>query len=275
MSALKITSTKNYRLFERHSNENRPLDIKKHRALVASMKLYGWLACFPMVVLRNAKGGPLIVKDGQHRLAIAESLGLAVHYVVDDSDFDVAVVNSAAKPWVIRDYAQKFAANGLKQYQEAIDFADNHGLPLGKAVALLSGTTDWGNVQSSFTQGIWKIKDRDWAEAVAGIYVPMVRLSPVMSNARFLDACMAVCRVDGFDADRMIANAGRCRHMLVAYSTRDAYLLMMEEVYNFGRQKLMGLKSAATEAMRDRCAVKKNGDASPNGKTSAAVKAKT
>lgn len=251
MSAKKIQSTKNYRLFERHSSENRPLDIKKHKKLLESMKLYGFLECFPIVVVRNEKG-QLIVKDGQHRLTIAETLGIAVHFVEESVDFDVAVVNSTAKVWVVRDYAGKHAANGLKQYQEGIDFADRHSLPVGTAFSLLAGTTSFSNVQDAFMDGSWKIKDRDWADAVAGTYGPLVAMSPVMKNARFIEACMAACRVSGFDAARLIAGAERCREKLVAYSTRDAYLDMMEAVYNFNRKNLVGLKAAAVMAMRER-----------------------
>lgn len=63
---------------------------------------------------------------------------------------------------------------------------------------------------------------------------------------------MSVCRVPDFDAGRLLQCAARCRERLVSYSTRDAYLGMLEEVYNFGRKQLFGLKSAAVMAMRDR-----------------------
>src|SRR5262245_51957840 len=103
------------------------------------MKKYGFLEVFPIVVYRNGSDH-FVVKDGQHRLAVAESLGLTVYYVEDDTDFDVAKVNEATKIWVLRDYAQKFAANGVKPYQEGLEFAERHGLPIGTAFSLLSGT---------------------------------------------------------------------------------------------------------------------------------------
>lgn len=63
---------------------------------------------------------------------------------------------------------------------------------------------------------------------------------------------MAVCRVPGFDAKRLIGGAERCRDKLGSYSTREAYLEMMEEIYNFGRKQLVGLKSQAMMIMKDR-----------------------
>ena len=50
----KIMASKNYRLMQRHSGENRPVDLKKHKKLVESMKLYGFLPCFPIVARHRA-----------------------------------------------------------------------------------------------------------------------------------------------------------------------------------------------------------------------------
>ena len=250
MSSKTIQATKNYRLFA-NSAENRPLDIKKHKKLLDSMKLYGFLRCFPIVVVRDTEG-KLRVKDGQHRLAIAEQLGLTVYWVEETTDFDVAVINCTPKTWTLKDFALKHAQNGLKPYQDGIDFADQHNLPIGTAFSLLSGTTSFSNCQDDFIGGTFKIKDRPWAEAVAGIYGPLGAIQPALKNARFIEACMAVCRVKDFDAKRLIANAERCREKLVPFSTKDAYLDMLETVYNFGRKQLVGLKAEATMAMRDR-----------------------
>lgn len=251
MAILKIRSTKNYRLFERHSNENRPLDMTKHRGLLNSMKRYGFLQCFPIVAHGNGNG-KLIVKDGQHRLVAAETLGLPVHYVEADIDFDIATVNNAARTWTLADYAHKHAANGIESYREGIEFAELHRLAIGTAFALLAGTTSWGNVKNAFIEGRFEVRDREWADAVAAIYVPMLRMSPKLRNARFVEACMAICRVPDFDAKRLLSGAERCREKLVPYSTRDAYLDMLEVIYNFGRHQLVGLKAAALMAMRER-----------------------
>lgn len=251
MSQVKIQTTRNYRLFERHSGENRPLDAKKHRPLLESMKLYGFLRVYPIICFRNAKG-KLIVKDGQHRLMIAETLALPVHFVIDDVDFDVALVNSGQKPWQIRDYAQKYADSGVQSYIDAMAFSESHSIPIGVSFAILSGTISFRNIQNSFQNGTWEIRDRPWADAVAGIYAPLTQMSSALRNKRCLEACMAVCRVKSFDATRLISGAQRCREKLIGYSTKDAYLDMLEVIYNFGRKQLVGLKAAALMAMRER-----------------------
>lgn len=253
----KIQATRNYRLFAR-SEENRALDLKKHKKLYESMRTYGFLPCFPIVCVKNGIG-PRIVKDGQHRLAIAEELGLPVYYVDEDTDFDVAVINCTPKTWTLRDYAEKHIANGKKDYVEGLEFASRHGVPLGIAFAMLSGTTSFGNVQDSFVRGDFKVKDAVWAECVGSTYSAMINLSTSLKTVRFLEACMAAARVKGFEIARLIGGAKQCRDKLVSYSTRDAFLEMMEYIYNFRRQKTVPLKFMALEAMRERNVCTKNG----------------
>lgn len=247
----KVNVTKDYRMFSR-SAENRVLTPKKHKKLERSMKQYGYLPCYPIICHRNPVTKKLEVKDGQHRLALAETLGLPVYWIEETIDFDVAVVNSTAKVWAIRDYAEKYAANGVRAYIDGLEFTERHGIPIGVAFAILAGNTTFNNIESDFQNGSFKIKDRPWAESVVGVYGPLVEMAPASKNANLLAACMAICRVPNFDAKRLLQNAGRCREKLVSYSTREAYLDMLEHVYNFGRAKLIGLKAEATMAMRDR-----------------------
>lgn len=247
-----IKSTKNYRLFAR-SDENRSLDLKKHKKLYLSMKQYGFLPCFPIVCVKNGNG-VRIVKDGQHRLAIAEELGLAVHYVDEAVDFDVAVINCTPRSWTLRDYAEKFAARGHADYVYGMEFVERHGVPFGIGFAMLGGTTTFGNIQDAFVSGNFKAKDKQWAECVGSAYSAMVALSSSLKNARFLEACMAAARVEDFSVKRLIDGAKQCRDRLVPFSTREAFLDMMEYVYNFHRQKTIPLKFLATQAMRERSA---------------------
>jgi hypothetical protein len=247
----KILNTRDYRLFHTSSGENRPLNIQKHRKLEASMKKHGFIEGFPVIVGRDPKNN-LIVKDGQHRLAIAEKLGLSVYYVEVQTIFDVAEINTTTETWRPIDYAQMYADNGLKPYQRGLEFAKQHNLSIGMAFALLAGTLGYSNIQDAFKSGHFQIKDQLFADSVAHIYVPLVTMCKEIRSSRLLEACMAVCRVPDFDANRLIRGASHCREKLIAYATKDAYLDMLEDIYNFRRHQLVGLKTAALMAMRER-----------------------
>ena len=217
LSCKKINVTKNYRLFGQ-GDENRNLCMKKHKKLLDSMKKYGYLASFPIVCFRNGDKH-LIVKDGQHRLAIAESIDLPVYWVEEEHDFDVATINNTAKVWGTIDYAEKYATNGLPDYVEGLKFASTHRLPIGTAFSLLAGQTCFGNISSAFKDGEYKVKDREYADVVASIYGAMIKISKDLKANNFLTACMAVCRIKAFQPNRLIQGAKKRREKLVSYST--------------------------------------------------------
>lgn len=252
----KLNVTKDYRLFHRDS-ENRNLNPKKHRNLFKSLSKNGFLRSFPLSCLRDAKGN-LHIKDGQHRLAIAEQLGLPVYWVEEVVDYDIAEINNTAVTWCNKDYAEKYIEQGLQPYIEGMAFAERHGLQVGIAFALLGGCANFSGVSEDFRRGQFRITDRKWAEQVATLYNSLVALAPEFKGStRLLEAVMCLFRTPGFDGERLLSGAERQRDKLVVYSTRDAYLEMLEKLYNFQRSKVVPLKMEATLAMRKRSAAQK------------------
>lgn len=248
---MKVNITKNYRIFESNSLDNRALVPKKHKRLMESMRLYGFLPEFPIVVYRD-KDKHLVVKDGQHRLLMAETLKLPVYWVEESSPWDIAKVNSTPEGWKPIDYAERYARQGKKDYQEGIDFMKSHRISIGTAFALLSGNTGFTNIQGDFISGAFKVRDRDWAEAVVSIYNPFRMASKHCRNTFFVLACMAVCRVPEFEPSRLLNGMERNLDKVHPYSTRDAYLAMLEEIYNSHRKYLFPLKIQAEMVMRNR-----------------------
>lgn len=255
MASRTISTTKNYRLFT-IDKENRPLKLPEHRRLKKSMQMYGFLRSFPVVCARSAQGD-LIVKDGQHRLAFAEELGLAVHYIVEEIDFDIATINASPKSWSVSDYAQMHAANGVDDYREGLEFAEKYRIPVGMAFAALAGTTCMTNISDRFKRGEFTVKDRAYAELVGYTFDSIVKLAKSVRKDVFLKAIMSVCRVPDFDAERLINGVAGSREKLVSYSTKDAYLDVLEELYNRRRQRPVALKFEALQAMRERNPLRK------------------
>jgi hypothetical protein len=253
----KLAQTKDYRMFTR-CVDNRPMCPKKHKRLRKAMEMYGFLPCFPIAVVKD-KSGRLVVYDGQHRLAIAETLSLAVYYVIIDEGFDIALVNCTQEKWNTRNFAETYAAQGKHQYALGLDFADDYGLPVGTAFGLLAGTGSWNNIATEYYTGDFEATDIEYAEKVGHIYSELIKMAPRIRNGRLLEACIACGRVHNFDPQRLIAGAARCRERLVSYGTRDAFLDMLEDVYNFGRKQLMPLKIAAIQVMRERNAASASG----------------
>ncbi len=249
MSNRSINKTTKYDLFV-SPEDNRPLDILKHAGLKASMKRYGFLRSHPLSVIRM--NGKLVLKDGQHRLAIAQELGIPVWWVEDEVDYDIAVVNETQKTWKLIDYAMMYARRGKQDYQEALDFAERHDLSLLVAFQMLGGYAQACGFLKFIKNGSFVVKDRMFADIVAEIYVAVGSHSKDVRNARFIEACIAVCRVKGFDHKRLIHNARNCVDKLQAFSQRDPYLDMIEEIYNFRSRSPVPLKIPALNALKVR-----------------------
>lgn len=248
---MKIQATKNYKLFKRHDAENRPLDARKHATLKESMKKYGYLKCYPIVCYRD-KNGNLVVKDGQHRLLLAEELGLSVYWVLAEQDFDVAFIAATTRGWQKIDFALKYAANGIASYDEILQLHERYKIGVSQCAQLLSGSSTFVNISKAFHNGTFKVRDKKWAESLAAVYARLFGISNKIRDGFCLSALMGCFRVPQFDPDRLLHNAERCREKFVKYGSREGYLQMLEDVYNFGRSKLFGLKLAAIMAMRER-----------------------
>lgn len=246
-----ISRTTNYRVFS-FSNENRPVKLNgaKRKVLRRSMQKYGWLPAYPMMCARI--GGKLVVKDGQHRLALAEELGIPVYYVVDNTPIEVEEINNGQTGWVVGDYAGSFAARGNTHYIEVLEFAQKHRLALSVCVGILGNHIHERNLMEQFKAGTFKVKSRQLADRIANLYVSIGEYNKDIKCRFFVSALFAVCMVPGVDDKRLITGAAKHPELLMKYGSREGFLDMLERLYNFGRHTKFPLRIAADNAIRER-----------------------
>lgn len=253
MANPKLQRTKNYAQFF-FTKENRAVDVlhlkPQHKQLRESMRTYGFLSAFPLMV--RSVNGRFVVIDGQHRLTFAKEFGLDVYFVVDETDVDIAKLNQAQANWSPKDYAHKWATAGEKDYTEAMQFASDHNAPLMLSFAMLAGTTTWGNISTRFKDGTYRIKARDLAHRVMSIHSALAAVNHKTKGARLIEALWACCQVDYFDESRIIETVSRRPELLAPAGTRDAYLDVLTEIYNFGRKAKAPLRFDAEQAMKER-----------------------
>jgi len=250
MSSITIKTTKNYGLFH-YTDMNRDVKPRQHEALHYSLKQNGSLPWFPVVCVRNTKK-QLIIHDGQHRVFFCQKLQLPVHYVVADEGFDIAVINSSSKSWTALDYAEKYAKEGNEHYLYGIEFSDKYQMPTARAFGILAGCSYLRDAKSSFRNGKFEVKDKEAANMIASTYMAMVSISRTLKTARFLEALAVVCRVKEFEPARFLKKAMLQQDKLGSYSTREAYVDMIESVYNYRAQKLVPLAILARQIMKNK-----------------------
>lgn len=245
-----LRATKDYGLFT-HSRDNRPTDLSNRKGLLESMQKYGFLPAYPIHCVR-ARDGKMEIRDGQHRFAMAQKLGLPVWYVVLADDVSVPEINNTQKAWTPLNYAQCFAAQGNQHYADLIEFAKKYAVPVTLAAAILAGTACPHNIRAAFASGEFVIKTPARAHSIAHVFSALVKLNRSVRNARLLEAIYAVSHIKEVEMQRIVEGATRCPEKLVAYGTKDGYLEMLEELYNFGRRVRVPIKIPAENAMKER-----------------------
>lgn len=260
MSEMK--TTKDYGKFKFQTGQ-RPVNLEtpEAKALRRSMRAYGFLPAFPMMVRRNGSSSSLVIVDGQHRFAIARELGLPVHYVIDDTDVDVTAINQGQRKWTLSDYIHRWSVQGVDSYLELTAFHEQYGIPVQICAAILAGTASSNNVRQAVMEGRFKIKTRELAHRVASSIQALAKINPrVAKKNSFVQALWACYFVDYFDDSRLVDSFRKRPDALQNAGDREGFLDMIHEAYNFARRSRVPLKFDAQEAMRQRIPIGKRGE---------------
>jgi len=241
--------TKDYSRFVQ-SEENRPVHLESRKDLIKSMQENGFYYFCPICV--SEKNGKFEIRDGQHRFACAQKLGLPVWYIVTDVDFNIAQLNCEQKAWKPMDFVECYINQGNEEYAKLLAFAKEFNLSPVRAGTLLLQTIDFTGGKKKIYSGEFKIKNYERAKAIASCYKRLSQLSKHIKNDRMINALYACSFVDGFDTERLIEGASRCVDKLLAYSTCEGYLRLIEELYNYGRRTQVPIAIHAQNKMKER-----------------------
>lgn len=247
-----MKTTTNYSMFTlEEGNRDVDLDDKETKTLAELMVEFGWLDAFPLMAQKRGK--KLIVKDGQHRLAIAKEFGIPVKYVVLDGALpDIAKLQRSQKKWKPIDFAMRFAKAGNDNYIELLEFFDKYGIPITMSAALLANTSTFGNVSDRFYSGRYEIRNLLLAKKVAETRRQLMEINSSFKKLQAVTALWACFHVDYFDPKRLIKGATRHSGAIKNMGNKEAYLDLYQELYNFGRQDRAPLRFDSDEAMKAR-----------------------
>lgn len=246
----KLQRTKDYSkfTFAKSNRDVTPHRLRpQHKALRESMKKYGWLPFEPIGVYPD--NGKLVITEGQHRFTFARELGLEVYYVIHDDPVDIAEINQCSATWTVKDYCKKWIAEGHPEYQKAADFAEQYGLSITMAVAMLAGTYSWSNIKAKFSQGEFKITHEKFATRVASLYKKLCSINKEAKHNQCLNALWACCLTPYFEEERLIRAATNRPEMISRVGTREAWLEVLQEIYNFASRSKMPLAFDAEQAV--------------------------
>ncbi|EHJ49506.1 ParB domain protein nuclease [Solidesulfovibrio carbinoliphilus subsp. oakridgensis] len=248
----KVLETRNYGMFALH-NLNR--DVDKITKLEKSMKANGWIPAYPMHVVRE--GGHLKIKGGHHRFEVAKKLGIPVKYVVCDDKATIHELEDATTPWDWQDHLTSHVRNGNVNYLKVKKYQDETGIPLTCVVSMLGGNTAGsGNHTKAFKSGTFKVKDTAHLAVVADLVAAAKSAGfNGATNRNFVIALSKVAKADGLDLPRLKSKMTAHPYLFQKCTAVDAYLAVLEEIYNRKRSDKVPLAFIANAAARERNAV--------------------
>lgn len=215
------------------SKENRGTNPGNLKNIIDSMKKYGWIPAFPMLVSEDA--GAYTIIDGQHRMVAAQTLGIPVLFVVVEKDhIEVRDINCAQRAWTVTDFLSSYVNQNTRDYVELADYIKKTHIGLTAAITMFIGNTQSGsNALAQFKSGDFKIKDRETPATVAHILGALKDRCPFVMERQFICALLQVMKVPGFNSMKFMTKCESHIEILKKSPTLRDYINVIESVYNF------------------------------------------
>jgi len=216
-------------------------ESKRFKNLLASMQEHGFIHAYPLHCVTNGTG-KLKLKGGHHRLRAAQKLGIAVKYVIANDDASInELERSGPGKWSTYDFFISFCKQGIPSYLEIKEYMDRTGISLSDAASMFYGNAAGsGNFHaySRFQEGLFKIKNREHPRIVEDIVIYLHSIGLKWANqTNMVKAISRIVQLPQFDVDRFKQKASSHKSLLEKQKNLQAYLQMIEHVYNYKSPK--------------------------------------
>lgn len=227
--------------------QNRPLNAPHVSRVETNIRTFGML-CNPIIV--NEK---MEVIDGQHRLSASKRINTFVYYIIV-AGYNLEIVkalNIVGQKWTSLDYLNSFANDGMKDYILIRKFMNKHEVfNISICILLCSQTKSvqqLGNSKnnlSMFKKGLYKIGDLKIAEQYA---IKIKQIEPYFSKYKEIKFASALIglfldKPDEFKFKEFINKLKLQPTKLIQCATRQQYKEIIEQIYNYRRQKKVNLR---------------------------------
>lgn len=231
-----ILQTTNYDIFTL-DRLNRAIRQDKLDRLYDAVKEKNLLHLFPIIVNRS-----FAVMDGQHRLRVAQTLGVPIYYIVSSQMgiTDAARANLNVSNWKNTDYLEHWCKVGLPDYITFRDFlAANQFMTITTAINLFAhGSPDFHtkrdgmSMTAIFNSGQFQASNITHAIKVAGAVRDFSKWVPFWKSSSFIHALGTLIENPDYDHRRMMEKMEYLSVRLVKCASLDDYLKVFEDIFN-------------------------------------------
>lgn len=249
-----IKTTKNYNLFKLHTLNREVLQTKVgFKNLIASMEKYGFLDSMAITVFRE-RSGALVIKAGHHRFLAGQKLNLPIKYIIENEDISIHELEKSTTIWRLRDYLYMFVQAGYHSYQVVKAYCDRTGIGLNNAISLLGGqSAGSGNFSDVFKNGTYELSDPQHASVVENVVMHCKQCRiPFATQASFVAAISKIVWVREFDHNILKHKINTFAYLIEKQSGKQAYIDMLDRIYNRQSKNKIPLSFLADEAAKER-----------------------
>lgn len=183
--------------------------------------------------------------DGQHRYNACKDLNLPINYVIVPGYglSEVQILNENSKTWNANDYLNGYCNLGYPEYLKYKRFLEKYGFPHKVNLCLLEGIKgDGGNATERFKSGGFVVREESFAYEVANKIKLVKNIYAGAERFGFALAFVSCLKRPSFSFDEFMDRMKYKSSMLVDCTTVNAYLALIEEIYNFRRKEKVNLR---------------------------------
>lgn len=190
-------------------------------------------------------GAPILVNDeyeiidGQHRIKIFEELELPVRYIIKGGFGlkEVHILNSNRKNWTMTEFMNCYVEIGKKEYIKYKEFYGRHGFPQSTTLIVVLGASAGGQQMEEFKRGNFIFKSPAEAEDRAEKILMFKDLYAGYKRQLFVATMIRLFRHEEYQHAEFISKLKYQREKLFDANSVNSYLRLIEEIYNYRRQK--------------------------------------
>jgi hypothetical protein len=223
-------------------------DFHRTYRLEMSMRKYGFLDGFPLLVVRDGSNR-LIIKDGHHRFKVASKLEIPVKYVVTTSEISIPEIEATKEKWTSYDYLTRFCRGGNPDYLALKKYHEETGIGLDICIAIMGGeTSDTAIITRNFKDGYFEIKNHVRPERMKQIVLFMKKCGIEYCKNRSLVSAIAILtRIPEFKDEQLMAKIKKHTSIMEKKATKQQYLELLERIYNYNSPHKIPIKFLAQE----------------------------
>lgn len=186
--------------------------------------------------------------DGQHRFECIRELQLPLHYIVCKGYNlpEVQILNQNSKNWNYEDYVSGYIDLGYKDYLLYRNFKEKYKFGHAETMNLLDNkqrTSHSGSQQiQDFKLGNFKVHDYQYAEGIAKKIWLLNGLYEGFLRKWFVLAMMRLLKNKNFELTEFITKLKMQPSALTDCTSIDAYITLIEEIYNYKRRDKVNLR---------------------------------